>query len=166
MLAYLFWHRPSPGAAEYERRLAGFHERLRADPPPGFVKSVVFAVDVPWMGQAYEDWYVVEDWAALGVLNASAVDDAHRPEHDAVARGAAKGAGGVYRSLGGELALEDVGDALWSAQRPNVPEGVPFALWQRQMVLGPAPEWCLLTRAAGDVSRVVHPATQPIDHEL
>ena len=166
MLAYLFWHRPAPDAAEYERRLAGFHERLRADPPPGFVKSVVFAVDVPWMGQSYEDWYVVEDWTALGVLNASAVDSSHRPEHDAVARDAAKGAGGVFRFLEGELALEDVGAAGWSARRPEVPEGVPYALWQRQMVLGPAPEWCLLTHTQGDVSRLVHPATQPIDHEL
>src|ERR671910_293762 len=122
VLAYLFWHRPSPDAADYERRLAEF------------AKSVVFAVDVPWMGQSYEDWYVVEDWTALGVLNASAVDSSHRPEHDAVARDAAKGAGGVFRFLEGELALEDVGAAGWSARRPEVPEGVRYALWQRQMV--------------------------------
>lgn len=166
MLAYLFWHRPSSDAEQYEHRLAKFHERLSADPPPGFVSSVVFAVDVPWMGQAYEDWYVVTDWAALGVLNASAVDESHRPEHDAVARDAGKGAGGVYRFLEGELALEEVGDARWSATRPEIPAGVDHALWQRQMVLGPAPEWCLLTRTRGDVSRLVHPATQLIDHEL
>jgi hypothetical protein len=166
VLAYLFWHRPSPDAVEYERRLAEFHERLRADPPPGFVRSVVYSVDVPWMGRAYEDWYVVEDWAALGVLNAAAVDDSHRPEHDAVAGHAAQGAGGVYRFVGGELALEEVASVQWSAERPGAPDGIDHALWQRQMVLGPAPEFCLLTRAQGDVSRVVPPATQSRDHEL
>ena len=160
MLAYLFWHQPAAGAESYERRLADFHERLRADPPAGFVQSVVFAVDVPWMGRAYEDWYVVEDWAALGTLNASAVDESHRPQHDAVARDAAKGAGGVYRFLEGDLALEDVGDTQWSAERLGAPDSVDHALWQRQMVLGPAPEYCLLSRTQGDVSRVVPPATR------
>jgi hypothetical protein len=160
VLAYLFWHQPATGTKDYERRLADFHERLRADPPPGFVRSVVFAVEVPWMGQAYEDWYLVEDWTALGVLNAAAVDAAHKPDHDAVARDAAGGAGGVYRLLGGELALEDVGDATWSASPLAASPGPDEALWQRQMVLGPAPEYCLLTRPSGHVSRVVPPATQ------
>jgi hypothetical protein len=166
VLAYLFWHRPAVGAKDYERRLADFHARLRADPPAGFAGSAAFRVDVPWMGQAYEDWYLVEDWTAIGVLNAAAVDPGHRRDHDAVARDAAGGAGGVYRLLGGELALEDVGDATWSADPPVTSPGPDEAVWQRQMVLGPAPEYCLLRRAPGHVSRVVPPATQTRDLEL
>jgi hypothetical protein len=166
VLAYLFWHQPAAGTNDYERRLVDFHARLRADPPAGFAGSAAFRVDVPWMGQSYEDWYLVEDWAALGVLNAAAVDAAHKRDHDAVARDAAAGAGGVYRLLGGELALEDVGDATWSAKPPDASPGPDQAVWQRQMVLGPAPEYCLLKRAPGHVSRVVPPATQPRDHEL
>ena len=158
MLAYLFWHRPTPDTGDYERRLAEFHERLRADPPAGFAESVAFRVDVPWLGQGYEDWYLVEDWHALGVLNAAAVDAAHRPDHDAVARDAAHGSGGVYALRAGDLAVRDAGAADWSGKPlgepyPEWESGLTgsrdpgdFALWQRQLVLGPAPEYCLLTR--------------------
>lgn len=158
MLAYLFWHAPAQAvdAAEYESLLAAFHARLRRSPPPGFRDSVAFAVTTAWGGSGYEDWYVVDDWAALGVLNAAAVDDVRRPEHDPVARRAASGAGGVYELRSGDLALAEAGIARWSAK----PLGEPYAgweaaltagrdpaehaLWQRQLVLGPAPEYCLL----------------------
>jgi hypothetical protein len=160
VLAYLFWHSPSPSAdvSEYEHRLAAFHDRLRADPPDGFTESVAFRVDVPWIGAGYEDWYLVSDWAALGVLNAAAVDAGHRPDHDAVAGDAAKGAGGVYALRTGGLALRDAGAADWSSKPlgepyPDWEDGLvrgrepgDFVLWQRQMVLGPAPEYCLLRR--------------------
>jgi len=166
VLAYLFWHRPSAGTEDYERRLAAFHDRLRADPPDGFVESAVFAVDVPWLGAGYEDWYVVEDWTALGVLNAAAVDEAHRREHDDVAHQAAHGAGGVFLLRTGNLGLPDAGNASWSGTEPNAPEAGEFALWQRQMVLGPAPEYVVHTRDTGNVSRVFPPATKSGDHEL
>src|SRR4051812_44462374 len=107
------------------------------------------------MGRGYEDWYLVEDWNALGVPNTPAVDAAHRSEHDAVARDAAHGAGGVFQLQSGELALKDVGDAQWSARSPDVPDAPDKALWQRQLVLGPAPEYCLLSATRGNVSRVV-----------
>jgi hypothetical protein len=145
VLAYLFWHRPGPDVDGYERRLAEFHERLRADPPEGFAGSAAFRIDLPWMGKGYEDWYLVDDWSALGVLNVAAVDASHKAAHDAVARDAAQGAGGVYALRSGELRLEDAGDVQWSAKPPEAPQGVNHALWQRQMVLGPAPEYCLLT---------------------
>ena len=157
MLAYLFWHRPGPDVDGYERHLAEFHERLCADPPDGFAGSVAFRVDVPWMGKGYEDWYLVEDWNALGVLNVAAVDAAHKPDHDAVARDAAHGVGGVYELRAGRLELSDAGSADWSAKPLGQPyaaweadlvegrDAAEFALWQRQLVLGPAPEYCLLT---------------------
>jgi len=157
VLAYLFWHRPAADVEGYERRLAEFHDRLRADPPAGFAGSVAFRVDVPWLGVGYEDWYVVEDWSALGVLNAAAVDAAHRAEHDAVAGDAAHGVGGVYERRSGELPLDAAGAADWAAKplgepyagweasRTKALDPTRFALWQRQLVLGPAPEYCLLS---------------------
>ena len=158
MLAYLFWHSPAgaASAAEYEALLAAFHARLRADPPRGFRGSVAFAVSNGY-SYSYEDWYLVDDWAALGVLNAAAVDAAHRGDHDPVARQAGNGAGGVYELRAGVLPVGDAGLAEWSAKPLGTPyaeweaglvEGrdpARFALWQRQLVLGPAPEYCLLT---------------------
>jgi hypothetical protein len=173
VLAYVFWHQPSRAAdvPEYEQHLAAFHERLRADPPEGFRESVVFRVDVPWLGPGYEDWYLVGDWSALGVLNAAAVDASHKVDHDSVAGEAAKGAGGIYELHAGELALRDAAPGEWSGKPLGEPyrqwegslvEGrdpADFALWQRQMVLGPAPEYCLFAATPGHVSRVVPPAT-------
>lgn len=157
MLAYLFWHSPaqSIGASDYEALLATFHARLRDAPPPGFRESVAFAAGYSDR-YAYEDWYLVDDWNALGVLNEAAVDHVRRPEHDPVARQAATGAGGVYALRAGELPVGGAGAAEWSAKplgRPypdwesGLTEGrdpAAFALWQRQLVLGPAPEYCLL----------------------
>jgi hypothetical protein len=157
VLAYLFWHRPAADVESYERRLAVFHERLHAEPPQGFAGSVAFRVDVPWLGRGYEDWYLVEDWASLGVLNVAAVDAARRPDHDAVAAGAAHGVGGIYELRTGDLPLREAGAADWSAKplgvsyadweasRTDGLDLADFALWQRQLVLGPAPEYCLLS---------------------
>jgi hypothetical protein len=148
LLAYVFWHRPAASVdrADYEAHLGAFHDRLRADPPAGFRESAAFRVDLPWIGEGYEDWYLVDDWHAVGVLNAAAVDAVHRADHDAVAHDAGTGAGGIFALRAGNLAVGEAGAAAWSAKPPAVGDDVPaFALWQRQMVLGPAPEHCLLT---------------------
>jgi hypothetical protein len=167
VLAYLFWHSPADSAdiAEYEALLLAFHARLREAPPPGFRESAAFAVTTPWSGDGYEDWYLVDDWSALGVLNADAVDDVRGPEHDPIARLAARGAGGVYEQRAGDLPIGAAGAAQWSAKPLGKPYGdfeagltegldpAAFALWQRQLVLGPAPEFCLLE--PGDALRRV-----------
>ena len=136
MLAYVFWHRPRPGADrdEYEDALARFHSSL--DNP-----SASFRLDALPFGDGepgYEDWYLVDDWAALGELNVAAVDAAHRPRHDAAAELAAHGWGGVYALLRGPA--EPPATARWRHRAPDEPE---LAVWQRQMVLGPAPEYCV-----------------------
>jgi hypothetical protein len=164
VLAYLFWHEPdgSIDVADYERRLAAFHARMHANPPPGFAGSRAFRVGgLPWAADAtYEDWYLVDDWPALGVLNAAAIDAVHAADHDAVASRAGNGAGGVYALRAGALPLADAGAAEWtdkprgtdydSFTRSLIADlgAADFALWQRQMVLGPAPELCLLTRGS------------------
>jgi hypothetical protein len=144
MLAYLFWHRPLPEALEYEAALAAFHSALAQTPPEGFRASAAYRVTVPWC-DGYEDWYAVDDWAALGALNEAAPLLA---EHGPVAGMSAWGAGGVYRLLHGEPGLQ-AESARWAAK----PEGTAYeswhaslpkgSAWQRQLVLGPAPEYCL-----------------------
>jgi hypothetical protein len=154
MLAYVFWHWPSPTveAARYAEALAAFHRSLGASPPPGMRGSRVFEIEAaPWVpvARAWEDWYFVDDFAALGALNDAAVSGARRAPHDAAAQLAAGGHGGVYRLL---TALRDpsVPRTRWFSKPAGLaypdflarlPEG---ELWQRQMVLGPAPEFCIV----------------------
>jgi hypothetical protein len=166
MLAYVFWHAPAAADDGYERRLSHFHGSLRARPPVGFVRSLSFrCAALPWLDGApvaYEDWYVIEDFAALGVLNEAAVGRGHRTAHDDVARHAGSGAGGVYRLVEGDCALEAARIAVWVSRPPGVEDPVLGALlgdgldpacagvWQRQLVLGPAPEWCVLAAEEPD----------------
>ncbi len=149
MLAYVFWHRAAPGSGGYEERLVAFHEALAAHPPAGFRASRAFRLDrAPWLdgdGTPYEDWYLVESWDALGTLNTAAVSGSRAVPHDAVAALAREGAGGVYAPLHG--AEPAAGEVSWLGK----PAGMSYAelharlagrpVWQRQMVLGTAPEY-------------------------
>lgn len=152
-LAYVFWHAPSGDAdvAEYEQRLRDFHAALEL---PG---SRTFRLeraphDAP--PRVYEDWYPVAGWQALGDLSDRAVTGARRTPHDAAAARAAHGAGGVYGLVQG--AVDDpVTQARWLAKPAGMAYGrfheelvatAPGAtVWQRQMVLGPAPEYAVLS---------------------
>ena len=79
MLAYLFWHerRAEVDCDRYVALLEDFHRALRAAPPPGFRRSWSVALETaPWdggPGEPIEDWYLADDWAALGSLNDAAV---------------------------------------------------------------------------------------------
>lgn len=154
MLAYLFWHWPAPtvDAARYAESLVAFHRALASSAPPGLRGSRVYEVEAaPWLAvpRAFEDWYLVDDFAALGALNDAAVSGARRDPHDAAARLAGGGHGGVYR-----LVAPGTGSALdrttWCSKPAGVsyPEFLPRLpageTWQRQMVLGPAPEFCVV----------------------
>ena len=109
MLAYLFWHEPRPDvdADAYVGRLQAFHRALAAAPPPSFVRSWSVRLAVaPWDAgptRPFEDWYLVEDWAALGTLNDAAVRAPRGAAHDAVAAMAASPAGGLYAPQHGSL---------------------------------------------------------------
>jgi hypothetical protein len=145
VLAYVFWHRPRQGVGveEYEDALRAFHTSLDGVPSAAFrVDALPFAA-----GEGYEDWYLVESWAALGELNAMAVDKRHRPRHDSAAAGAGSGWGGVYGLVRGEA--QPPAFARWVDKLPATPDGT--AVWQRQLVLGPAPEFCVA--APGETGR-------------
>jgi hypothetical protein len=162
LLAYVFWHwkQAEITAKEYENRQRAFHVALAAAPPAGFLRSLSVRVSrAPWAaggGDAYEDWYLVQDFGALGLLNEAAVSASRAAPHDAVVAVAAGGAGGLYGLRRG-AALRQPQYAHWFGK----PEGLPYselfaqlapvvddvegALWMRQMVLGPAREFCLHT---------------------
>jgi hypothetical protein len=178
MLGYVFWHASAAGvdAARYEDALSAFHRSLAHSPPFGFEGSAAFRIGTPpWETSRtaavprgapasgwYEDWYLVEDFAALGVLNDAAVARGHRSSHDRAAKGLGSGAAGVYGLIEGEVAsagsLGECRHATWvePAGSANVAEigallgdGMdPSAssVWRRQLVLGPAPEFCVLSR--------------------
>jgi hypothetical protein len=167
MLAYLFWHRPAAGVARaaYERELLRFHRSLAHRPPSGFRGSIAFrAPQLPWVdatgegsdGGGYEDWYLLESWSAVGVLEEAALARGHVSAHDAVARRLAAGTGSVYRLREGGVGLAEVRVSVW-VSRPTGAEVLGLAellrdgidpqassLWRRCLALGPAPELCLL----------------------
>src|SRR5512144_886027 len=156
MIAYVFWHWPRPDVdpGRYADALLAFHRALAASPPPGYLGSRVLQVtDAPWtpVSTALEDWYFLDDFAALGALNQAAVSGQRREPHDGAARLAQGGAGGVYRCVreGSAAAshatwLDKPADLSYPEFLAQIP---PAELWQRQMVLGPTPEFCLFGAA-------------------
>jgi len=108
----------------------------------------------------FEDWYLVENSGALDLLNEAAIDARHRSLHDAAALLAGDGAGGLYSLVRppagreGERTPGDESDAVWLSKTRGVPyseflpaligSALPGArIWQRRLVLGPAPEFCI-----------------------
>jgi len=155
MLAYLFWHRPWEGAetAAYEEAQRRFHERLEVPSACFRLAALPFG-----SGGGYEDWYLVEGWERLGVLNEAAVDATRGPSHDRAASMTGAGWGGLYAHLRG--ATEVPAGVRWEEKplgQPSqefvgaLPEG---AVWRRQLVLGPAPEFCLATSVSPGRERV------------
>ncbi|HEY2961597.1 MAG TPA: hypothetical protein VGJ37_04240 [Pyrinomonadaceae bacterium] len=161
MLAYVFWHWPqsSVDPETYVAHLESFHRTLTANKPNGFQRSAVFRIDdADWLqtrGAAYEEWYLLDDSAAMDPLNDAAVSGACEEPHNLVAREAAGGSGGLYRLRSGQEVLREARFAVWLAK----PDGVSYrnffealepltsqpnvALWGRQMTLGPTTEFCV-----------------------
>ena len=101
MLAYVFWHVPRPGVAarEYEAAHREFHHVLWNAGIAGLVALRVFRLSaIPWLGgkAGYEDWHLLENSAALDVLNGAAISQARQRPHDRIAAMAADGTAGLY----------------------------------------------------------------------
>ena len=165
MLAYVFWHWQQPGIDRdaYVDHQRAFQQTLAANKPSGFQRSAVFRINgASWLnnnGEAYEDWYVVDDSAALDPLNDGAVSGACAEPHNRVAREAADGTAGLYRLRAGIENLAQATYAVWLSK----PAGISYAdfyaameaitsqpgvaLWGRQMTLGPTTEFCLQSPA-------------------
>ncbi|MFI4991830.1 MAG: hypothetical protein ACHQHO_13070 [Solirubrobacterales bacterium] len=188
MLAYLSWHRPAAGVeqATYEQALERFHRSLAHRPPSGFRSSAAFRVaEIPWLVSiaaedrdsdrpsqpvpetgappaqpGYEDWYLLDDWGAVGVLEEAAVSRGHLTAHDRLAALAGTATGSVYRLIEGCARLDGAGVAVWVSRAPGhehpslsalLGDGMEpdlGGLWRRCLGLGPAPEFCLLAAEA------------------
>lgn len=163
LLAYVFWHwrHPSAERTTYESAQQDFQRALTASPSAGFVRSFSHAITgAPWANQgaeAYEDWYLVRDAAALDPLEDAAVSASRKAPHDLAASLAASGTAGLY-----QLKLGTAPTAPHSAQWFAKPTGMSYgqlyaavepalkpvdgSLWLRKMTLGPATELCILSR--------------------
>jgi hypothetical protein len=172
VLAYISWHSPARDVspASYEQALERFHRSLAHRPPSGFRGSAVFRSAEPeWLAPAagargpeagYEDWYLVDGWSAVGVLEEAAVGRGHVTRHDTVAAMAHVVAGAVYRLSEGHPSLGDARVGVWVSRAPGhapptigdlLGDGMDRAmagLWRRCLGLGPAPEYCLLAPKA------------------
>ncbi len=167
MLAYISWHRPAASVtpAAYEAALERFHRSLAHRPPSGLEGSAAFRVaELPWPSPAtlagepgsYEDWYLLDSWSALGVLEEAAVSRGHLTAHDAVAAKAVLSTSAVYRLSEGRPGMDGVRLSVWVSAAPGhaaptiaalLGDGMDPAaagLWRRCLGLGPAPEYCLL----------------------
>jgi hypothetical protein len=161
MLAYVFWHWPNAqvNANTYQQHLTNFHRTLSEHKPPGFHYSRLLAMqEASWLGRTertYEDWNIVENFAAFDPLNHGAVAGACLEPHNRVAQLAEGGIGGVYSLRFGNAHRKTINVAY----RFNKPAGISYTqlydqlqflqelntgdLWIRQMNLGPGPEFCL-----------------------
>lgn len=167
MLAYVFFHRAGSGveAQSYETALRRFHAALAGEPPPGFISSTTYR-----LGDAYADWYLVDDSAALDRLNEAAVKGARSLPHDVVAHMSADGAGKLLMLRAGSVRTEPGYEIRFSK-----PAGMSYSelyerlkpwtdraevsLWRRMMVLGPAPEFCLVAPSEQHLPAEMRPET-------
>jgi hypothetical protein len=172
-LAYVFWHMPDPraDAERYAAAQVQFQRSLARRPPIGFRGSTVCRLGPapPWLpapgashgataAQAYEDWYLLDDWTAIGVLREAALARGHASRHERAARHVAVGTAGIYRLCDGPSAPATTAAslAIWIAPARGADHsGVgelaadglvgDATLWRRELSLGPAPEYCVLT---------------------
>src|SRR4051812_43545559 len=159
MLAWLFWHSRLPEVPEdaYRENLLAFHDRIAAATPAGYLGSRIRRYEkLPWLNtphESYEDWYFVENSAALDPIDEAALAAFSRDDHDRVARLTATATSGLYRLRAGSP-LSDPASCSWLS-KPRVEPYDTFigtlsaaaAVWTRKLVLGPALEFCVESAA-------------------
>jgi hypothetical protein len=174
MLAYVFWHWPSPTieAYRYEEQFILFHRTLSAHKSNGFHHTRALLMEqASWLERneaTYEDWHLVENAAALEPLNEQTVSGPCQESHRQVARWTQGSAAGLYRLVFGDADLpavyvayrfqKPVGmtyGALYPLLQPLVQEGKGM-LWTRYMNLGSGPEFYLQSS-----EQLVFPETLP-----
>lgn len=178
MLAYVFWHWAHVGhvADEYEHAQRAFHRALAQAAPQGFIASSVFRVQAqaPWLGgaPAYADWYLLESSGAIDPLNVAAVSGVCEEPHARVARAMAAGAGSLFALRGERADLASARHTAFLTKPRTTPYDAFYAevepqhasLWRRQLVLGPTPEFCLLSTAPLELSAAFQPLRLELHH--
>lgn len=165
MLAYVFFHRAGSGveAPPYETALRRFHAALAGEPPPGFISSTTYRI-----GNGYADWYLVDNSAALDRVNEAAVRGERSAPHDAVAHMSTDGTGKLLMLRSGHARTESGFEMRFSKPAgmsyPDLYERLKpwtdraeVSLWRRMMVLGPAPEFCLVALSELDLPAEMRP---------
>ena len=167
MLAYLFGHQPDAHAdvAVYEDVLRQFHATLAEMRPRGFDRSLTYR-----HGAGYTDWYLLEDSCAMDALNEAAVTGARAASHRAAARMATNGVGKLMSLVAGHVDLQ-AGVETRFAKPPGMAYDELYetlgrwtklpgtALWRRMMVLGPPPEFTLVSTDRLDLPAEMRPET-------
>lgn len=163
MRAFIMWHRPRTDvdADGYRQGLFRFFAALGAARPSGLISICSHWVEAPApapdQGAAFEDWYLLEDSAALDTINDAAIDRGCESSHDAAAAASRDEYTGLLRLRSGELRIEDAGAMYW-LDKPADQAHLDFlaalekslaahdyAIWTRQMGLSPTAEFCVLT---------------------
>ena len=166
MIAYVFWHRRRAGVAveDYQAALEAFHISLLDSRLPGFRRTMIFqTASLPWLSTEdvlFEDWHLLDGSAVLDRLDEAAVSGERAEPHGRIATLVDTGVAGLYRLRLGEPSIPPPRIAYWLSKpagmsyqaffdslQPLCEDGA--ALWSRQMVLGPTPEFCL--RSSGDL---------------
>ncbi|MBA2678639.1 MAG: hypothetical protein H0U76_09650 [Ktedonobacteraceae bacterium] len=180
MLVYVFWHwrMPQIDQLSYQEYLIRFHQVLSAQRSEGFLSSRVLLLErAPWLGreaETYEDWYFLENSAALDPLNVNAINGQRKEPHDRAARWAEGGTAGLYSPRFGDPTLAPrftfwfakpahmSYTELYDALQPLEKQGVG-TLWQRQMTLGPAAEFCFHSPEETALPDILQTLTIPVD---
>lgn len=179
MLMYIFWHWPLPETdlQAYERDERAFQAAIAGARPAGLIASGVFrCAHARWANdgdRAYEDCYLLQNSAALDVLNEIAVRGARKEPHDRLAHAMKAGTGGLYSLARGNPGAVPDGAAFWFAKpagtryedlyarfEPSVLDA-GATVWRRQMVLSPAPEFCAFGSGLETPLAALDPLTVP-----
>ena len=181
-ITYFFWHVPRAGVDEavYASRIARFQEELE-QAGPGTTGLLADPQsyrldDVPWINAGrpvYLDAYPLNGFAAMDLLNTAAVTGALTTPHADIASLYGSGAGSLYEMRFGMLEPSAVAHGYWFSK----PAGMtypeinailePFAVnggavFRRVMVLGPSPEFCLLSPVPVALPDPIAPQYRPL----
>lgn len=170
MIVYAFWHAPRAGvdAAVYAARLVRFQEELERATSGvtglGQDPAAYRMAEVPWLNpapQAYLDLYVLPTTTEMQYLNQAAVSGDRTEPHRLIAELAGPGAGSLYEEWLGTVKASGMKHGYWFSK----PAGMSYAqlknlladlenkaaVLRRMMVLGPSPEFWVLSQDPVDL---------------
>jgi hypothetical protein len=175
MIGYVFWHQKidSVTSSDYEHTLKEFHEKLSQARIRGYLGSMSFKIEgARWMGSkmsGYEDWYYLTDSGVIDILNVGAVTGNMFPIHNN-ASGLATGMhAGLYQLKSPSANNTESSWCIWFSKPSGmsyddlnkmISSTVPVQnidYWRRQMVLGPTPEFCIMSNKRIDLSHETNP---------
>ncbi|MEM0136460.1 MAG: hypothetical protein QXU18_14735, partial [Thermoplasmatales archaeon] len=140
----------------------------------GYLGSISFKIEgAHWMGSkksGYEDWYYMTDSGVIDILNRGAITGNMMPVHNNAAGLATGMHAGLYQLKSSSAKNKEATWCIWLSK----PSGRSYDdfermigstvashnvdLFRRQMVLGPTPEFCILSEKRIDFE----PQTNPV----